>query len=483
MKRIMSLVLIAILIVVLPISVFAETKQVKIDTTDVRVAGQNRFGTSYAVCEALNKKVGKFDNIVVANGMNFPDALSGGYLSKVKNAPLLLVNPSEEAKVKSYIGRYMKSGGTVFLLGGTSAVRGEFEASLKAGGFKVERLAGPGRYDTNLAILNEAFDSGQELVVASGKNYPDSLSGSSVGRGMLLVGDILTKDQIKWLESNRINKIYILGGTGAVNSTIESSLKKYATVERVGGKNRWETSYLIAKKFFPKADTVSLVCGTNFPDGLSGAPLAMSYNSPIILIANNNWNYAHQFVVDRKITKDYAIGGTGAISNATVSKIMEQYKTVEVVEVSTEYKNALVKAKSYSDLLNMSKAGLYDQLTSAYGEKFPADAAQYAIDNLDVDYKQNALKKAKSYSDTMHMSKKGLYDQLVSEYGEKFTEAEAQYAIDNLKVDYKTNALEKAKSYQKTLNMSKAAIYDQLISEYGEGFTPEEAQYAIDHLN
>ena len=80
------------------------------------------------------------------------------------------------------------------------------------------------------------------------------------------------------------------------------------------------------------------------------------------------------------------------------------------------------------------------------------------------------------------MSKQGIYDQLISEYGEKFPEDAAQYAIGNLNVDYKANALEKAKSYQETLNMSKQAIYDQLISEYGEKFTPEEAQYAIDNL-
>ena len=60
---------------------------------------------------------------------------------------------------------------------------------------------------------------------------------------------------------------------------------------------------------------------------------------------------------------------------------------------------------------------------------------------------------------------------------------EAQYAVDNLEVDYKMNALAKAKTYQDTMSMSPAAIYDQLISEYGEKFTEEEAQYAIDNLS
>jgi RPA family protein len=94
----------------------------------------------------------------------------------------------------------------------------------------------------------------------------------------------------------------------------------------------------------------------------------------------------------------------------------------------------------------------------------------------------NALKKAESYSRLMHMSKRRLYDQLTSEYGEGFTAEEAQYAIDNINADWKANALETAKSYQKNLNMSKSRIYQQLTSEYGEKFTAEEAQYAIDNL-
>ncbi len=95
---------------------------------------------------------------------------------------------------------------------------------------------------------------------------------------------------------------------------------------------------------------------------------------------------------------------------------------------------------------------------------------------------RNALIKANEYSMTMHMSKKGIYEQLTSEYGEKFSENAAQYAIDNMRVDFKANALEKAKNYQNMMNMSKSAIYDQLVSPTGEQFTEEEAQYAIDNL-
>lgn len=82
----------------------------------------------------------------------------------------------------------------------------------------------------------------------------------------------------------------------------------------------------------------------------------------------------------------------------------------------------------------------------------------------------------------MHMSKAGIFNQLTSEYGEKFTEDEAQYAVDHVSADWNANALAKAKTYQDTMSMSPEAIRDQLTSEYGEKFTAEEAEYAVSHL-
>ena len=102
-----------------------------------------------------------------------------------------------------------------------------------------------------------------------------------------------------------------------------------------------------------------------------------------------------------------------------------------------------------------------------------------AEDNVPTEYK-NALKTAKSYDKTSHMSKQGLYDQLTSEF-EQFTPEAAQYAVDNVNANWKENALKTAKSYQEYADMSTSAIYDQLISDF-EQFTPEEAQYAIDNL-
>ena len=68
----------------------------------------------------------------------------------------------------------------------------------------------------------------------------------------------------------------------------------------------------------------------------------------------------------------------------------------EKEKVSKEFSNALKKAELYSDTMHMSKAGIFDQLTSEYGEGFSEDAANYAVENLKADYKNNALEKAKT---------------------------------------------------------------------------------------
>lgn len=101
-------------------------------------------------------------------------------------------------------------------------------------------------------------------------------------------------------------------------------------------------------------------------------------------------------------------------------------------DVPTEYISALAQAETYANMMNMSKQGVYDQLTSEYGGQFTNEAAQYAIDNVSTDWNANALAKAESYQETMHMSPDAIYDQLVSEYGEQFTPEQAQYAVDNL---------------------------------------------------
>jgi hypothetical protein len=101
-------------------------------------------------------------------------------------------------------------------------------------------------------------------------------------------------------------------------------------------------------------------------------------------------------------------------------------------DVPREFTSALKSAERYSDMMHMSKARIYDQLTSEYADQFSPEAAQYAVDTIDADWNNNALESARNYQDTMSMSPAAIHDQLTSEYGEKFTVEEADFAIANL---------------------------------------------------
>ncbi|MEG1131186.1 MAG: Ltp family lipoprotein [Romboutsia sp.] len=148
----------------------------------------------------------------------------------------------------------------------------------------------------------------------------------------------------------------------------------------------------------------------------TGGTMATGWNQ-----ISNKWYYM------------YASGAMAANTTIDGWKIDASGIGRKIENVTSEYKSALQKAKQYSDIMSMSKRKIYDQLTSPHGEKFSKEAAQYAIDNVNANWKENALKKAQTYQETMSMSPSRIYDQLVSEYGEKFTPEEAQYAIDNLK--------------------------------------------------
>lgn len=101
-------------------------------------------------------------------------------------------------------------------------------------------------------------------------------------------------------------------------------------------------------------------------------------------------------------------------------------------EVPREHQNALRSAQNYIGIMPFSEKELFHQLTSEYGDNYPEDAAQYAIENVEVDYKEEALESAINYLDIMPMSDQELYNQLISECGDQFTEEQTQYAIDSL---------------------------------------------------
>ena len=297
-----------------------------------RIAGSDRYQTAFMAADRLKKELGveRFENIVIASGTNFPDALAGAYLAKVKNAPILLVRKQNAAAVADYVKKNMEAKGTVYILGGTGAVPSDMETALKAQGLtKTKRLQGANRYLTNIEILKEAGVRGEDILVCAGGGYADSLSASATGRPVLLVGGKLLPEQKEYLESikSKISgNVYAIGGTGAVSEPVFKEVCAYATGEkaRVAGDTRYTTSKAVADKFFPAVhNTVVLAYAQNYPDGLAGGPVAYAMNSPLLLVTSSKKEAAATYAKAHGSVKCLVLGGPTLISDAAALAIVK----------------------------------------------------------------------------------------------------------------------------------------------------------------
>lgn len=310
--------------------------QVKSYTTS-RFAGADRFATSQAIATEFQKT--ENNGIILAFGLNFPDALSGSALSHKYKMPVLLVG-SQPADVSNAIGFIENSVGkdkTIYILGGTAGISDSTVAGLSSKGYSnIKRLGGSDRYETNSKIVDElSATKGTPVVIANGQNFPDALSISSVASAkgypiILTSTDSLSDEAKSEISTIKPSKIYVIGGTGSVSDSNYNSIESTSglssdNVIRIGGTDRYDTSLKIAKYFNPDSSTVTFANGSNFPDALSGSALSAQQNAPLILVNNSDVSAQKQYIDSTGFTKELVYGGEGSVSSDTVAKLSKSY--------------------------------------------------------------------------------------------------------------------------------------------------------------
>jgi putative cell wall-binding protein len=301
-----------------------------------RIYGNDRIGTALSVAAALKDtlKVEKFDAIILAAGgsgqdqTKFADALSGSYLASAKNAPILLYTKGDLAQANlEFIAENLSEDGTIYLLGGNVSIPAEVEAALVEAGYTVKRLAGDDRYLTNLAILKEVGVEGvDEVLIAGGQGFADSLSASATGLPIMLVKGsktTLTEAQIEFLKSVEGKKITILGGNAAVSAELEAAIEEVVgkDVDRVFGETREETSVMIAKKYFPEAEIALITYSKMYPDGLAGGVLANVLGAPLLLTKAGSESIANEYIEEIGIEAGYVLGGSAVMTDETAKAV------------------------------------------------------------------------------------------------------------------------------------------------------------------
>ena len=123
-------------------------------------------------------------------------------------------------------------------------------------------------------------------------------------------------------------KKYIVGGTSAVSAKVEQQVAVYGKPERLAGNGRYDTSVLVAKEFFNNPTSAVVAYGRNFPDGLSGGPLAYAIGGPLLLAENNAVKTIDAYTEEVGITSGYVLVGSGLVSDSSVKTIFDA-KTIK----------------------------------------------------------------------------------------------------------------------------------------------------------
>ena len=295
-----------------------------------RIYGDSRYDTAFEIANTLKEAldVTAFENIIVASGTGFADALAGSYLAASKNAPILLTNGTNIADLLAYIQENLSEDGTVYILGGTAAVPDAVASALDSAGIQMLRLAGSTRYETNLEILRSMdMTAGLEILVCSGADYADALSASATGLPILLVNsaaETLSANQTAFLEKLTNCRFTIIGGPAAVPEALEAALLSYGDVGRISGSTRESTSVQMAETYFQNPERVILAYSRNFPDGLCGGPLAYLLGAPLILVNAGQETAAAGYVAETPITSALILGGPAAITDSTIRTIFPE---------------------------------------------------------------------------------------------------------------------------------------------------------------
>lgn len=276
------------------------------DSALPRIYGSDRYRTATAISKSTWVTA---DNVVLATGSGYADALAASALAGALECPILLAPPYNAATgassdymlpVAQEIARLGVD--TVYVIGEEDVVPKDVETYLTArlGPLTFERIAGRTRYHTAVRVAEEVVAQASVLpdtvFLVRGNDFADALAVAPFAfekeYPVLLTGtDALDSGTRAFIEDNDIKTVIVAGGSAAVSDSVKSevdALNGGATaVVRKYGANRYETAVAVAEYGVARGwlswDTASVASGENFPDALAGGPMAGAYGGPLLL--------------------------------------------------------------------------------------------------------------------------------------------------------------------------------------------------------
>ncbi len=316
-----------------------------------RTAGINRYDTAVQASQS-HFGGGSVQNIVIASGANFPDALSAAGLAGAAGSPVLLVpanttvgtNPAAMTLVENEISRITTGTPKLWVVGGTGSTAAPVipdavvtHIKNATGISQVQRLAGVNRYQTSQLVANQVqtFVGGSfahKAFVVDGGTFQDALTVGPVAYGqkwpvILTSPTSLSAYTSSALTGNGITSAYVVGSTANVNATVFTAIGKLSGVTPVrvtGASSAYQRSADFATwamTYVPGVGpgVTGISSGANYPDGLgSSAPLGANNGIGLLTDPSSLSAPAASFLTANKLLvgKATIFGGTGAVSPA-----------------------------------------------------------------------------------------------------------------------------------------------------------------------
>ena len=236
------------------------------DVEPIRIATPGAT-TSDPVLQAIemSKKVfiGETAFGVLATSANYPDALGGSALA-YGIAPLLFTDPNGVIgdPTLGELRRVVRTGGTVYILGGTAVIPATAEDQLRELGLEPVRLAGPTREVTAVRVAQQViadFDGNVPqgtMIVATSGNWPDAVTAGQIssfwGFPILLTPPgSLHPETAAMLQQHRPSTVLVIGGEAAVSAPVVDQIEAITglgSVDRLGGPTRFETAQAVTNR-------------------------------------------------------------------------------------------------------------------------------------------------------------------------------------------------------------------------------------------
>lgn len=309
-----------------------------------RVAGKDRIATSIEIPKAM---FNESENVVLASGFNFADALSAGQLAAALNAPLILSDENMDSRVQDEIANLKPK--NMYIVGGENALGSNIEESVKSAvnDINIERLKGNNRYETSVKVMEKTkeFVDAEYLLIASGKNFPDALSATSfmADHKALMVlsdGNSYPKSDLKEIAIGGLNQLPLNGFTG----------------ERIAGKDRYQTSLALAKKSFENNENAILANSKVFADSLSAVSIAKNYKAPIILTDNENLTQSAKSYLDNMKSVTIVGGEKSVSSNIFSNPTSEEVNEMKRIERERKAKEEQARKQRELELKKQEQA-------------------------------------------------------------------------------------------------------------------------------